>query len=414
LQHGVSFKLFQRNEFAATTIYGAETPWGGKLGHELKDIDVVRIKHWLARNFRYEPQDKIILDAVAKIADENKFHPVRDYLNALSDWDGRCRVENFLEVYFNAKGDPRYLRAVSRKVLCAMIARILEPGTKFDYVLILEGNQGIGKSTAIRALSGDHWFTDAHINISDKDGVLALQSVWLVELGELGGMRKADADQLKEFISRTTDRIRLPYGKLVETFPRQCVFIGTTNSAEYLKDMTGNRRFWPVEVGFCDFEAIRRDRDQILAEAMWIWQNLGEPLYLEDKEVNAIAMQEQEQRVFADSMVEKLFDYLVHEQAGFDTKCFSTGDLFKMGPLMDMREDKQNQMRVADALRSLGFTKAQIGNDRRRVWVPGTKWKAELGARTLNGANGKVPHHAEAGRTTSNNLESRLLTEKVQ
>lgn len=412
LQNAVSFKLFCRNEFAATTLYGVDTPWGGRVGHELRDLDIVLIKDWIAAHFRYEPQDKIILDAVTKIANDNKFHPVRDYLNALSDWDGRCRVENFLETYFNAAGDPRYLRAVSRKVLCAMIARILEPGTKFDYVLILEGNQGIGKSTAIRALSGDKWFTDAHINISDKDGVLALQSVWLVELGELGGMRKADADQLKEFISRTTDRIRLPYGKLVETFPRQCVFIGTTNSAEYLKDMTGNRRFWPVEVGFCDFEAIRRDRDQILAEAMWIWQNLGEPLYLEDKAVNALAMVEQEQRVFTDTIVEKLEEYLAHDQTGFDVNCFSTGDLFKVGPLMDMREDRQNQMRVAEALRSLGFDKTRTGDERKRAWVPGPKWVAHIRGR-MNG-NGKDPHHAEAVRPTLTNLTQRLVAEKVQ
>jgi len=203
---------FRKDEFAGLEIYGCDTPWGGKKGEELRDIDTICIKDWLSSYFRFEPSNDRINEAISKIASENKFHPVRDYLDTL-EWDCTPRIDSWLKTYLHAEAPEPYLSAVSRKILCAMIARVYNPGVKFDQVLILEGSQGIGKSTAIRNLTGEIWFSDSHINISDKDSVLSMRSIWVIELGELSGMRKADVDHLKEFISRTTDRIRVPYGR---------------------------------------------------------------------------------------------------------------------------------------------------------------------------------------------------------
>ena len=366
LQNEVAPELFRHNEFAGSDIYGCRAPWGGEKGREVRDIDIINIKFWLAERFRFEPSSDKINEAITQIASENKFHPVRDYLDSL-EWDGVSRIDTWMRDYLGAEAPEPYLSAISRKVLVAMVARIYEPGKKFDQVLILEGSQGIGKSTSIRALASDKWFSDAHINISDKDAVLSMRAVWLVELGELSGMRKADVDQLKEFISRTNDRIRVPYGRRTESFPRQCVFIGTTNSSEYLKDITGNRRFWPVTVGVCDFDGIRAIRDQLFAEARFAYE-LGEPLYLEEKTAAVIAVKEQEQRTFVDSWAEIIGTFLEGKPENFDTNLFSIHDLFESGPLQTAREDRANQMRAAEALRVLGYGRKRETAGTRR-WV---------------------------------------------
>lgn len=384
LQNEISADIFRHDQFFGIDIYGQSTPWGGVKGEEIKDIDAVRIKVWIANRFRFEPDDNRIFQAIKKIADENKFHPVRDYLNGLPSWDGVERVGLWLKTYLSASGPDDYLRAIGTKTLVAMVARAFIPGVKFDQVLILEGNQGIGKSTALKKLAGPEWFSDSHINISDKDGVLNIRGAWLVELGELGGMRRADTDLLKEFISRTSDRVRVPYGRLPENFPRQGVFIGTTNSVEYLRDITGNRRFWPVEVGECDFLAVERDRDQLFAEATMLYE-LGEPLYLEDRETRKLAIDEQDMRVQVDTLVDKLEEFFSEEREGFDTGAFKLSDLFKFGPLADLREDRTNQLRAASALRYLGCRKVRAaGGNRNKVWRFDLKRPRDPGTRENN------------------------------
>lgn len=382
LKNAVAPNLFRRNEFSNLEIYGVEPPWGGEVGVEIRDIDIVLIKVWLAEHYRFEPSNDRINEAIGKIANENRFHPVREYLDRL-EWDGVPRIDTWLKDYLGAEGPKVYLSAVSRKVLCAMIARIYHPGAKFDQVLILEGKQGVGKSTAIRYLAGSDWFTDTTINIQDKDAVLNLGAVWVVEMGELSGMRKADVDLLKEFVARTADRIRVPYGKRTERFPRQCVFIGTTNGDEYLRDMTGNRRFWPVKVGACDFERIRRDRDQLFAEAKMAWE-FGEALYLDEPQAAAEAIAEQEHRTVSDTWSELIGHFLEAEQvkkltgeeSSFDPEKFTTRDLFSdAGPLGAMKDTRGDQMRVAEVLKKLGYEKhlGRIGQVVTRYWMKPTK-----------------------------------------
>ncbi len=386
LSNAVGQDVFKYNEFSGANLYGPRPlPWkeGAVLEHHaVRDIDLLQIKKWFADFYRIEPNTNMIAEAVATISYENKFHPVRDYLNALK-WDGVPRISTWLKRHLNASAPEPYLSAVSRKVMVAMVARVMEPGRKFDQVLILEGGQGKGKSTAVRHLAGDKWFSDAHINIKDKDAVLSLQAHWIIELGELSGMRKADVDSLKEFISRTTDKIRVPYGKLPEDFPRQCVFIGTTNNDEFLKDETGNRRYWPVSVGEYDFKSILKERDQLFAEAKLEWE-LGEPLYLEDKSAAGIAVDEQKKRMESDTLIELLenkftaLEKLPVAERTFSPERFCMSELFHdMGPLAGvLKDDIAGQKRVAKALRMLGYEKktARVEGGRlRKIWTKSGK-----------------------------------------
>jgi predicted P-loop ATPase len=380
LTHGVGENIFRRNLFTLRKVFGVETPWGNAVGDEIQDKDLVKIKAWVAKNYGVEPALNLISEAVTLLSDRHAFHPVQDYLRGL-EWDGEPRIDTWLAHYLSATGPEPYLSAVSRKILCAMVARVLDPGHHFDCVLILEGPQGIGKSTSIRRLVTDEWFSDAHIDIREKDAVLAMTGIWAIELGELSSLKKSDVDQLKEFISRRFDRIRLPYGALTELFPRQCVFIGTTNSVEYLRDISGNRRFWPVEVGACDWDAITRDRDQLFAEARWYYE-IGEPLYLDNAEAAAGSRQEQEKRMVSDILEDVLAKEFEKVRAlpkadrAFDPDQFTMAELFsETGPLAGKLSHTGEQTRVGRCLVRIGYrSKVLKDNDRRSIrrWVRAT------------------------------------------
>ena len=230
------------------------------------------------------------------VATERAYHPIKDYLDALPEWDGVGRVDRLLIDYFGAE-DNSYSKAVIRKTMVAAVARIYRPGTKFDSVLILNGPQGIGKSTFFAKLAG-RWFSDSLTltDMKDKSGPEKLQGYWILELGELAGMRKTDVETVKSFISRVDDKYRASYGVNVENHPRQCVIVGSTNTETgFLRDITGNRRFWPVKVrpGAVkkSWQLTDADIDQIWAETVFLY-NKGEKLYLEGEEADA-AVREQ-------------------------------------------------------------------------------------------------------------------------
>lgn len=186
--------------------------------------------------------------AVAKVTDDRSYHPIREFLHVLPDWDGTKRAETVLIDYLGAD-DNKYVRAVTRKSLCAAVKRVLDPGCKFDTMIVLNGPQGIGKSTLISLLGGE-WFSDSlSLNdTKDKTAAEKLQGYWILEIGELAGLRKAEVETLRSFISRQNDIYRAAFGKRPTPHPRQCIFIGTTNvESGYLRDTTGNRRFWPVK-----------------------------------------------------------------------------------------------------------------------------------------------------------------------
>ena len=222
--------------------------------------------------------------AVTKVADDRSYHPIRKMFESLPEWDGVDRAESILIDYLGAT-DNAYVRAVTRKALCAAYMRVYHPGIKYDYILVLNGSQGIGKSTLIAKLGMD-WFCDSLTlsDMNDKTAAEKLQGYWIHEIGEMAGMRKADLEKVKAFVSRQDDKYRASFGRRVTPHPRQCIFFGTTNSDNgYLRDITGNRRFWNVKVTgegkFKPWDLKEEDIEQIWAEVVVIAKK-GEKLFL--------------------------------------------------------------------------------------------------------------------------------------
>ena len=234
--------------------------------------------------------------AVTKVADDRSYHPIREMFEALPPWDGVRRVDTLLIDYLGAQDNP-YVRAVTRKALCAAYCRVFLPGVKYDYMIVLNGDQGIGKSTLIAKL-GMEWFSDslALSDMNDKTAAEKLQGYWILEIGELAGMKKADIDKVKAFVSRQDDKYRASFGRRVTPHLRQCIFFGTTNTENgYLRDITGNRRFWNVKVTgngkYRPWDLDDETVQMVWAEAMLL-AKAGEPLYL-PPELEAMAKEEQ-------------------------------------------------------------------------------------------------------------------------
>lgn len=265
------------------------TAKGSKKGDLVNDTDISIIKGRIERMHGIY-NDAKLNDAIEQVSSDNAFHPIKLYLESLT-WDGVPRIDTFLVDYMGAE-DNAYTREAFRKMLLAAVTRIYEPGRKFDTALVFYSEQGVGKSTLIQRLSKG-WFNDSLTNLSGKESYEAIQFAWLVELAELSALRKSDVEAVKNFISKREDTYRGAYARRVKTHKRQCVFFGSTNDDEFLKDATGNRRFFPVEVKRTrktrlifepEFDAIV---DQLWAEAMEGYM-LGEALTLSD-EAEAIA-----------------------------------------------------------------------------------------------------------------------------
>ncbi len=218
--------------------------------------------------FDFLPTTELFNRVIRNEAVEHSFHPVREYLLSLR-WDGTVRLDTWLTTYCGAQDTP-FVRAVGALALIAAVRRVRQPGCKFDEILILESPQGLDKSTGLEALCHDSgWFTSSlRLTMSEKEVIEQTTGKWIVEIPELSGISGAEVEHLKALLSRGTDSSRLAYGRNRVDRPRQFVLFGTTNDTEYLRDMTGNRRFWPVAVQRLDVERIRRDRDQLWAEAV--------------------------------------------------------------------------------------------------------------------------------------------------
>ena len=247
------------------------------------DSDDAALRYFLERVYGIGGKDRIF-DAVNVVALKHSFHPVRDYLDGCT-WDGVARVDTLLIDYLGAE-DNEYTRAVTRKALVAAVARVYHPGIKFDYMLTIRGRQGIGKSTIFAKLGGE-WFSDTFTTMQGKDAYEQVQGVWIMEVGELAGMRKAEAETIKLYISKQVDRFRPAYGRRLQEFPRQCIFIGTTNESQFLRDTTGNRRFWVVDTPNDPtrdlWEELTEDTVRLIwAEAVELYKK-GEKLYLTKK-----------------------------------------------------------------------------------------------------------------------------------
>lgn len=268
-------------------------PWN-KNANQWTDTDDANLRVWLEKHYDITGKEKIA-DALTAVLTRHSYHPIRDYLSGLT-WDGVPRLDRIIIDYMGAE-DSELNRAMSRKHFVAAVARVFNPGCKYDYCLIMSGAEGIGKSTLLRVMGGV-WFNDSITTLEGKEGMEQLRRAWVVELGELSSIKRSDVEQVKAHLSKQVDIYRAAYARRVLEHPRQCVFCGTTNEALFLKGDTGNRRFWVIPVAaelrkYKDWSAaIRRDRDQLWAEAVHYYKQ-GEPLYLSE-ELEAQAKQRQQ------------------------------------------------------------------------------------------------------------------------
>lgn len=269
LQNDPNLRHIVFNQLADGLEIREEVPWQHP-GKFWRDADDAQLICYVEENYGTFSQRNYDI-AVTKTADDRSYHPIREYFDRLPDWDGLPRVQTLLIDYLGAR-DTAYVRAITQKTLCAARRRILWPGIKFDNILVLNGPQGIGKSTLIAKL-GMEWYSDSLnlYDMNDKTAAEKLQGYWILEIGELAGMKKADLDKVKAFISRQDDKYRASFGKRVAPHPRQCVFFGTTNSENgYLRDITGNRRYWNTKVSgngkYRPWDITQDTVDQIWAE----------------------------------------------------------------------------------------------------------------------------------------------------
>lgn len=296
--------------FQQKPVKAGDLPWWSYDDNNTwSDTDDAGLRYYLEKSYKVVAKGKTD-DAVAFVQERDSFHPVRDYLNSLT-WDHQERLDNMFIDYLGAE-DSAYNKAVARKIMTAAVARVFTPGCKMDYMPVLVGKQGIGKSHMLSILGGE-WFSDSITNIQGKEGYEALHGSWIVEWAELSAARKADIESMKQFISKRDDRYRKAYARRVTDNPRQCVFIGTTNDDEFLRDYTGNRRFWPVQTnaGLATksvFEDLPKERDQLWAEAMERFRQ-HEPLYL-DSELQAKALEVQEEHTYRSVREDIVRDYL--------------------------------------------------------------------------------------------------------
>jgi len=398
------------NQFAYRIMKRRPPPIPTASEGEWADIDDVRLQVYLTKLYGFEPRKATVMDAVMERAYAAPYHPVREYLEALR-WDGTERLPGLLAACWGAADTPAvqavrredpdahqrllaYIALAGQKWLIGAVARIFEPGCKLDTMLVLEGGQGDFKSTSIRALFGDAWFSDSKMTIGDKDALAQMQGKWAYEMAEMDAHRKADDTAFKMFITTQVDRVRWHYGKRAEDVPRQCIFVGTTNMSQYGKDETGMRRIWPVEVGRVDLKRIAAERDQLWAEAVVRYRE-GVPWWVsKDREVLEAGAagpsawsewqlfnEQAESRQNIDAWETPISEFLVDHNGsdGFSTAQI-LGDALKIDRA---RWGQQEQKRVAAIMRKLGFRAGKVGpkysqvNGWRRIEEPATAVESE-------------------------------------
>lgn len=279
-------KLFRQNDFDQKRYVFGNLPWRKVLKPEpIKNVDYSGVRNYIESIYGISGAMKVD-DSLALEFEKNHYHPILDYLRSL-EWDNTPRADKILIDYFGAE-DSIYTREAFRKTLVGAVARVFEPGIKFDLVLtLISREQGTGKSSFLKAL-GQGWFSDTFLTVQGKEAFEQLQGAWIIEMAELSGLKKSDIESIKHFISKQEDMFRPAYAKSPETFPRQCVFVATTNESTFLRDPSGNRRFMPVDIHnvkivenekLKEFLASRYQIDQIWAEAVHLYRK-GERLYL--------------------------------------------------------------------------------------------------------------------------------------
>jgi predicted P-loop ATPase len=351
------------NEFTGALSLIRPAPVSFAVGAELEDYFDTEVTRWFDRH-HLNAMPSIITRVVDVIARQNPYHPVRDYLESLPDWDGIPRISTWLIDYCGVSvvddAVLRYIRAVGEKFLISAVARILKPGCKVDHLLILEGAQGIGKSTVPRILAGDEWFTDQLADLTHKkDAAQMLRGRWIIEFGELDAFSRSEMTRINSFVTQQTDRFRLPYGRRVVEFPRQCVFFGTTNQDTWCKDETGGRRFWPVHCGEIEVEPLHTNRNQIWAEALAQYYN-GVRWWLDDGELIEQAKQQQEGRYMVDPWHEDVIAHAIRIASEDEYDSASIPEILNRIGVRIQDQDQRMANRIAHCLRFEKWERRQI------------------------------------------------------
>ena len=374
LPAGGFYKIFAYNDFTGRVEFVNPAPWHrGRMPRYVgvSDDDLKLLKGYLAIRHGFEQPVQSIEEAVTNVAYHDRFHPVREYLDGLR-WDGKRRADTWLADYVGAVdgGYPEYLKAISRKTLCAAVMRVFRPGIKFDHVLTLEGAQDIGKSAVCEILGGK-WALDAPVDPHSRDTIQMLQGRWIVELAELEVLRKTDEDALKAFITRRHDAARLAYGRTVGEFPRQSIFIATKNpkaDGTYLRDDTGNRRWWPVRcepahgIGQINFRGLKEVRNQLFAEAVHIVRTPpGEELFMDTVALKASAREVVAQRHADHEWTERIASWIesLDEKPETRRDFLTTREIFLDAMSgFDKQLDRRSSLAIASVMRGIGWTPA--------------------------------------------------------
>lgn len=352
LRNDPALQGIRLNELSGAVEAPRTLPWK-RQNRFWYDVDDAQLYMWVSVTYRVNFTDKIFQKAFATVTSERRFNPLREYVCGLPEWDGVPRVDTLFIDYLGAE-DTAYTRAVTRKSLVGAINRVLTPGCKFDTVLVLDGKPGIGKSTILQKLGGQ-WFSDSLslADTRDKTAAEKLQGCWIMEIGEMQGTRKADVDILKGFLSRQVDEYRPAYGRVVERHPRTCVIFGTTNATTgFLRDTTGNRRFWPVPVNGGGTKSVwditEDERAQIWAEAFALSAE-GEDTFLDAELEKEAAKMQQAALEYDDregSVIEYLDTKLPADWYEWDT--FRRVDYFQQtDPLVKKEEGTMQRMKVS-------------------------------------------------------------------
>lgn len=317
----------------------------------------VAVTDWLfsTPEYRIRMSREEVVARLISAARQKPFDPVKQYLEGLK-WDGVPRLNKLLLDYCGVEyGESEHIKRISRRFLVGAVARAYRPGIQMDTVLLLQGAQGLGKTSFVRALGGP-FMAELHMDVSNKDTLQAIAGRWFVELSELAAARKTDTESMRAFITRRVDVMRLPYGRITEEFPRRCVFVGTTNDEEPLTDAHGNRRYWPVSVGRIDTFALERDRDQLFAEAVVAYKS-GERWWL-DEEEQKVADTEAGLYTQADAWVELIRDWILRVPLEQRPKAISLHAVASKALLLDPNQLTRGVMiRLAFALKQLDFVR---------------------------------------------------------
>lgn len=369
-QHPAWAGVVAWDEFARHVVKRRLTPTGGKPG-KWEGEDDLELGLWLAQHVRLLVKGEGTLTAgVAMAASRAKYHPVREHLRGLAPWDAVQRLDYWLVECMGASaGTENYLRIVGRLFLLGMVARVMEPGCKWDYMPIFEGSQGKGKSTALRILGGE-WFADTPLKLGDKDAYMGLDGVWLYEISEMDAFNRAETTAVKAFVTTQVDHYREPYARRPVARPRQVIFGGSTNQGEYLKDTTGNRRFWPVRCdGHIDLDKLAEWREQLLAEALVLYRS--GVVWRPTREEEAIYIRpEQEAREIVDPWIYRLQIFLeAPENTLIDE--FTSLELLTSAIGMETNKIDGNRgaaTRIGSLMARIGWAKARRSTGR-RDWV---------------------------------------------